>query len=337
MTDVPQSTSMKGVDNKYVELLMATFEKYRNVESLVRTPSPSAEPGSPLKEKEQVQDIEDVFQAQNSCKYKVHEKRKPQMTTTKANTRDNKPFKEIKHRKWFTRTHFSSAEDKILLEVVKDIVENEKVEWKTVKGLSKVLNRSKDSVAKRIDILRGIGKKKRTVHKFSREEDFIIIDKAVDEMRNGKMLREIFLKDSKDLADTLKRVKHSIYNRWNAHIKAWLLQHRHKTLNLDIKPMLANVLADNFPSVDKIDWNLVFAHPEFLGHTEESLKLQYQQLIKYVCDHLKVSQSEVTLKSIAEFATERYKPRKIAKNERRQMELVNYFEKQVKLYKLHVE
>jgi len=62
---------MKGVNNKYVELLMATFEKYRNVESLVRTPSPSAEPGSPLKEKEQVQDIEDVFQAQNSCKYKV--------------------------------------------------------------------------------------------------------------------------------------------------------------------------------------------------------------------------------------------------------------------------
>ena len=257
-----------------------------------------------------------------------------------VDTCGNKPFRDIKHRKWFTRTHFSSAEDKILLESVQDIVENEKVEWKTVKELSKVLNRSKDSVAKRIDILRGIGKKKRTVHQFSREEDFIIIDKAVDEMRNGKMLREIFLKDSKDLADTLKRVRHSIYNRWNAHIKAWLLQHRHKTLNLDIKPMLANVLADNFPSVDKIDWNLVFTHPEFLGHTEESLKLQYQQLIKYVCDHLKVSQPEVTLKSIAEFAVERYKPRKIAKNEQRQLELINYFEEQVKLYtnyELHVD
>ena len=101
--------------------------------------------------------------------------------------------------------------------------------------------------------------------------------------------------------------------------------------------MLANVLADNFPSVDKIDWNLVFAYPEFLGHTEESLKLQYQQLIKYVCDHLKVSQSEVTLKSIAEFAVESYKPRKIAKNEQRQLELINYFEEQVKLYKLHVD
>ena len=329
---------MKGVNNKYVELLMVTFEKYRNVDSLVRTPappSPSAEPGSSLRGQEITKDFNDGLNAQNNCINKVHKKRRPQMAAI-ADTHYNKPFRDIKHRKWFTRTHFSSAEDKILLEVVKDFVENEKVKWDTVKDLSKKLNRSKDSVAKRIDILRGIGKKKRTVHQFSREEDFIIIDKAVDEMRNGKMLREIFLKDSKDLADTLKRVRHSIYNRWNAHIKAWLLQHRHKTLNLDIKPMLANVLADNFPSVDKIDWNLVFTHPEFLGHTEESLKLQYQQLIKYVCDHLKVSQSEVTLKSIAEFAVERYKPRKIAKNEQRQLELINYFEEQVKLYKLHV-
>ena len=62
-----------------------------------------------------------------------------------------------------------------------------------------------------------------------------------------------------DLAASFRRNKDSVRLRWEVRLKVWLKSYYTKTLNLDIKVMLANILADNFEDIDSIDWNFVIS------------------------------------------------------------------------------
>ena len=86
-------------------------------------------------------------------------------------------------------------------------------------------------------------------------------------------LQNTILPNSKELATRLNRNAWSIEQRWINQIKIWLLQYYKKTLNLEIRPMLANLLANHFQSYEDIDWKFVVTFPEFSGHTEGSLRM----------------------------------------------------------------
>ena len=96
------------------------------------------------------------------------------------------------------------------------------------------------------------------------------------------------------------------------------------------RPMLANVLADNFETLGAVDWTFVLTYPEFSGHTVKSLKRMFHVLRKNMCHKQKVGASEVSLKQVATFAAKSFHPRKLPKNiEKRQRELIDYFERKV--------
>ena len=95
--------------------------------------------------------------------------------------------------------------------------------------------------------------------------------------------------------------------------------------------MLANVLAENFESLETVDWASVLQHPEFSGHTARSLRIAFNHLEKNLCFQTKAKPNDYTLKQIAVFANKKYKPRRLFKrDEKRQNELIQYFEKLVK-------
>ena len=95
--------------------------------------------------------------------------------------------------------------------------------------------------------------------------------------------------------------------------------------------MLANVLADNFESIGAVDWKFVLTHREFHGHSVKSLMRAFTDLCNCLSKRLKVRTSDLSLKQIAKFANEDYKPRQLPKKvEKRQEELFDYFERMVK-------
>lgn len=101
--------------------------------------------------------------------------------------------------------------------------------------------------------------------------------------------------------------------------------------------MLSNILADNFQTIDSIDWEFVKTFSEFKGHTVKSLKcLFYDTLLRWTAERLKVDKTELSLKQIAEDAKVSYNKenaRQIPeKTKIRQMKVVNHFESQVKKF-----
>ena len=135
--------------------------------------------------------------------------------------------------------------------------------------VGKLLRRDPKSIHQRIKKLK-TGVSKREYKHYSFHEDCIIIDNAILNLRKCKSLQKTMLQNSEEIAQILKRNERSVYFRWTTQIRAWLLQYYYykKSLNLEIRPMLANVLADNFESVDSIDWKIV------------SLSLSFQDLQK---------------------------------------------------------
>ena len=108
------------------------------------------------------------------------------------------------------------------------------------------------------------------------------------------------LQNSEEIAQILKRNERSVYFRWTTQIRAWLLQYYKKSLNLEIRPMLANVLADNFESVDSIDWKIVMSFPEFSGFTESILSFIFSsKILSNASRRLGVKRSDLSLKEIA--------------------------------------
>ena len=123
-----------------------------------------------------------------------------------------------------------------------------------------------------------------------------------------------------------------MYWRWETKLKVWLLGYYSKTLNLDVRIMLANILADNFDSFSTIDWEQVSHYKEFSGHTDRSLRmLFFSNLAASASLNLNVVKSQLTLRQVAEFAEVHYRGdnvMKVSQNlQTRQMQIIEYFEK----------
>merc|ERR1712079_599282 len=77
-------------------------------------------------------------------------------------------------------------------------------------------------------------------------------------------------------------------------------RHYNKTLNLEIRPMLARVLADNFSSISSIEWGRVLHHREFSGHTDKTLRtVFYSMILPNAARRLGIGKFELSLEQIA--------------------------------------
>ena len=227
--------------------------------------------------------------------------------------------------------HFSTEEDEVILQ-----------KWKeggaTFQHIGTLLNRERISIYHRLQKLLTRGAK-HTNKPINSKEDFFIIDAIVDKLEDQKQLRNVVISIG-SLAKSLGRPRASIMNRLENKIKVWLLSYYKGCLNLDIRAMLANYLADNFDSYGNIKWMKVLQCPEFAGHTERSLKSVYEQLEAFVKNRLKFSdRADLTLRIVAEFVNGESLKKKVKRNDedKRIMQIVDYFEERLKSKGFSVE
>jgi len=160
----------------------------------------------------------------------------------------------------------------------------------------------------------------------------MIMDVALESFRECKSLRDTNINSDKraQIALSLNRTKSHIYERWDKHLKVWLLGYYTKTLNLDVRQMLANVLAEKFDKFEDVDWTSLATYPEFSGHTATSLQFLFTgHLSNNAARHLDVDHTTLTLKQIAEDAQTSYDSSKtvVSKNVQiRQEKIIAYFE-----------
>jgi len=224
---------------------------------------------------------------------------------------------------------FTPEEDKILLSAM------EKYGDETdSKQIAKDLERDPASIRARIVKLK-TGKSWREHHLFTLAEDIVILD-AVLKHLNDQSLKMLNLPSSdwEEVAELLDRRKECARIRWWNLLKPWLLQHYSGTLNLDIRRMLANYLADNFKDLNSIDWTSVATKPEFTGHTQTSLRrLFFSNIFINAKNNLKANSEDITLGMVAEFANKAYAPggrRIVDRILTRQKAVIDYFECYVK-------
>ena len=238
-------------------------------------------------------------------------------------------------RKQVIRVPFSADEDKLLMEHLTTSKGETSHRGTTltkekIKQLAQDLGRVEESICGRLKKLRR-GSSSRRIRHFSLEEDKIIIDNAVKDLLKTKSLQKTRVQNYAELATALTREGQSIRNRWNVNIRTWLLQYYAKTLNLEIRPMLANMVANNYESERSIDWDYVLTFPEFNGHTGDSLRHLFHTILINASERLKVPPHDLSLKQVAKFS-DVYKPRKLPQRvQMRQEQLIEYFENLVKL------
>ena len=197
--------------------------------------------------------------------------------------------------------------------------------------IAKKLNRNYDSVRTRIEKLKATGTSKKYLKNFDYIEDCKIIDAAIKNLSQSQSLEKTVIPDLKTLAASLNRSKTSINSRWHRKLRVWLLRYFNKTLDLEIRPMLAKLLADNFDSIAEIDWKSIAKYPEFAGYTEASLRtFFFSSLSQKAARRLNIDTFDITLKQIAEDAEANYNhPRIIKKTEQRKRDIIEYFENAV--------
>ena len=100
--------------------------------------------------------------------------------------------------------------------------------------------------------------------------------------------------------------------------------------------MLANILAENFDSYKSIDWKFVLKFPELKGHTEGSLRLIfYTKMLFYTARNLKLKRSQITLRQVVQETERMCLVRRANKVlEKRQADLIDYFDKLIKMHNL---
>eukprot|EP00092_Neocalanus_flemingeri_P090025 GFUD01113999.1.p1 GENE.GFUD01113999.1~~GFUD01113999.1.p1 ORF type:complete len:242 (+),score=55.56 GFUD01113999.1:64-726(+) len=196
--------------------------------------------------------------------------------------------------------------------------------------LAKELNRTYKTISVRIEKLK-TGKTWREVRQYTLTEDLVIIDAVLKELK-GNSLEKLDLpsyREWKTIGDQIGRQERHVKFRWEYYLKPWLLQHFSGTLNLDIRRMLANYLADNFEGVDSVNWLSVASRTEFWT----SLRYQYVKLFNRSKLKMNGSGEEVTLKHIADITNKQFKEgtfKQISeKTLTRQKKIIDYFEKYV--------
>jgi len=228
---------------------------------------------------------------------------------------------------------YSPEEDKILLMAIK----TDGICTKTITKLSKQLERTYASIQVRLNKL-ATGSGKRKYRMFTLQEDFLIVECAIEDLRNNSSLIEAQLTNLEDLASSMRRLQITLSDRWHNLLKIWILQYYRKNLNLEIRPMLINFLVEHFSNINAIDWNIVAKVPEFSGHTMFSLKkIFYSKILVSLSNHLKMEKTKMTMLDLATAASN-YSFRKISKDRlSRQSKVIEHFVMLVNKYCLKIE
>ena len=189
-------------------------------------------------------------------------------------------MKNVSHQK---RTHrpkivrekpksFLEEEDAIILAAIEE--KRGDIKNINIPSLLKLLNRSHASVEQRIKKLVLTGESGHRLKRFSLEEDMIIMDFVLEKIaKSGKSIENVvkFPSDIIELGPILRRKHQSVFERWKSVLLSTILGFHRKSLNLDIRIMLANYLSDHFQSVISIDWTEVAKQPGFTGNTDLSI------------------------------------------------------------------
>ena len=321
-----------AVNPKYVELLNRTYDKYRSVDMIhskhsqgdnkldfIKT-SLSSNDIIPTCERNPRKAKHVAMPRNKNLDLKVIVPNNLKMKTKKTNKDTVKVY-------GFKRQKYLESEDKILMEAINT------GNLSDLKALSQKLNRDCGSLMNRIKKLSRSNLENKIVHKsFSLEEDKLIIDSVLEKYASNKA--KLFLEVVQNPADlsevslNLKRVKFSVYDRWMRFIRVTLESFAHKTLDLDVRLMLANFLSDNFSSIPSIDWPTVVSRPEFRGHSEFSLrKIFWSTLVRTAATDLGVSRTQLSLQQVAQHAQSGLKKiRNVKKVKKRQLDLIDYFQ-----------
>jgi len=227
---------------------------------------------------------------------------------------------------------YTPKEDSIILNKIKELGDD-----LNINELAKELERDKGSVRKRIKRLKSgdTGRKHKT---FSLAEDEAIMERVLPGLQNSK-LHELVLhydKSLEELAAALGRPNKgaSLALRWVHNLQPWIMRHYAGTLNLDIRMMLVNHLAETYQSRESIDWNAVADKAEFAGNTVTNLKHIFSYLIKKAKKPMK---TEYSWKQIVDCCREYISQASrecTSFTKQRRIQVIQYFEDYVKRQEL---
>ena len=251
---------------KYLQLLNKSFAKFSELECVDTDMKPV-----PRNFRKYIQ--REILKQLNNNKYNVDglgveiETKKPVLRRKKKYI-VSKESKLKLHLRNFKReiNNFTEEEDLKILQAM----EASKGKKLMISELCKSINRPYHSTRDRVRKFRNKSNNKIS---FSLVEDKIILDEVLQYIRQER-LREIPLPNPLKLSLQLKRRETSLKSRWQYYLKPMILQYYTKTLNLDVRYMLVNHVADNYPDLISVDWEKVVKVPEFSGHTDSSIRYQ---------------------------------------------------------------
>ena len=307
---------MKKLNEKYVLLLQKSYDKYKNL-TVIEISNKDARENKIRGEISDAASLKDGHKVTQKSKSKTRVTCNPKKKTECKN-------QQVKHP---MRNRFTPEEDEFL----SDAIRNGK--HKDYKKLASLMNRKHASVRIRILKLLSSSKDNKKRLPFSLTEDLSIIDAAMNFIIKNQSF-EIPLPKFQALAPDFKRCSRTVYKRWDRILKIWIRQYYHKTLNMEIRPMLANLIAEQYNNIGDVDWSKVIQHSEFLGHTESSLSnIYFGNILTKVATHFGKSRKQLTVREVADYTSELYKNSRSSiseSNRIRQTQIISHFENIVK-------
>jgi len=226
---------------------------------------------------------------------------------------------------------FTPREDEIIRNKLEELGDD-----LNIKELAEEIGRNSGSVFNRVNKLK-TGEAGRKQQSFSLVEDEAIMEKVLPGLRENKLHELVLHIDNslQDLATALGRPNKSdsIAKRWSYFLQPWIMQHYAGTLNLDIRMMLVNHLAETYQSRESIDWNAVAEKSEFAGNTVTNL----QYTLSYILKSAKIAmKTECTSWNQILVCCREYisQARKSTKSKLRKIQVIQYFENYVKKQEL---
>jgi len=313
------------------KLLKKSFNKYQNIDKV--------EPVQVRKASKPAINDEEVVKIDSKCKNsKVKETRPARGVAPKniENKEINKSGLMKKGKRMVTKRNFTKEEDKMILEAYRSAGlsdTNKRAPNGFLKDLGLKLKRKGYSISTRHTLLKT--KKSRLHHVlFTLLDDKAIIDAAVESVKKVGNISKANIKNKNEIATKLSRSKYNVSDRWMYTLKPWIMCYHAKTLNLDIRIMLATFVAENFNTVYDIDWEQVLERPEMAGHNVGTIRFVFGQMTQAAASHLQKRRDEVSLSEIVEDAKRsdaKLNVRKISEaTKKRQMEIIEYFESVIK-------
>ena len=303
------------------KLLKKSFEKYQNMENV--------ESVHERKESNKKKNLKSQDNSGGDALVNRKKKDKQQNQITGKNTKNKGKRRSGRY------VQFSKEEDEMLLEAFNSAgIKDLKIRPRGfLIDLSRKMNRHYEAIKERYTSL--TQKTRLYQVRFTLLDDKAVIDAAVENIKKVKNLRKSTIENIDELATKLSRSKTSLRKRWGFLLKPWIMSYYAKTLNLNIRIMLASFVAENFNTVYDIDWELVQERPEFSGQTLGSLKRVLGKMTEVVASHLNKPVGDVSLSEIAEDAKTTYASFDVKANtKKRQMEIIEYFESVIRLNKI---